>query len=223
MVLNERPLPQSMPIKLDLVLFNNCSLVHIECTNLKRTFTIDSKIDETFEQVGQTCHVRAVLHVPTVPASFHIGIGDSYYGEDGQHQHLAYVLRDRNVSHLVNQITFGDVTGLESPMDNISVILTKPTAYMITYFVQLIPVRKRYRVGYQAVASLAKTNLEKIRTKGIAGIVFEWNFAPTALVVAKERKSVIELVCHVLAVFGYAFVFVRVADYIVGRLQIRTK
>jgi hypothetical protein len=186
---------------------------------MKRTFTIDSKIDKELEPIGDACRVRALLQVPTVPASFHVGIGDSYYGNDGNHQHLAYVLRDRNVSHILNHITFGDVANLDSPMDNISAILPKPTAYMITYFVQLIPVRKGRRLGYQAVASQAKTNLEKIRTKGIAGIVFEWNFAPVALVFTDRRRPVIELVCHVLALFGCTFVFARLADYVVARLR----
>jgi hypothetical protein len=104
-------------------------------------------------------------------------------------------------------------------MDNISLILPKPTADMIRYFAQLIPVRKGRRLGYQAVASQAKTNLEKMHTKGIAGIVFEWNFAPMALVFTGRRKPVIELVCHILAVFGCTFVFARFADYIIARIR----
>jgi hypothetical protein len=203
----------------DLRLFDNCTSIHIEVANMKRTVTIDPKINKELEPIGDACLVRALLQVPTVPASFHIGNGDSYYGDDGDHQHLAYVLRDRNVSHVLNRITFGDLMNLESPTDNISVILPKPTADMITYFIQLIPVRKGRRLGYQAVASQAKTNREKMHTNGIAGIVFEGNFAPVALVFAGRRTHVIELVCHDLAVFGCTFIFARFADYIIARIR----
>jgi hypothetical protein len=214
MVLNERPLPPTIPINLDLLFFNNCSALHLDITNRDRTFSIPSQIDVNFEPTDNFCHVSGLIEVPTIPASFHIGLGESYFGDNGVHQHLAYILRDRNVSHIVNRITFGNLSDLKSPIDNNSVILAKPTAYMITYFVQLVPVMKGGEVGFQTVASMAKTNLEKIRTKGIAGIVFEWNLAPIALLMADGKVKGIEIACHVMAMFGCAFVFVRFADYL---------
>jgi hypothetical protein len=216
LVLNERTLPATMQVRFDLLLFNNCSFLHVEVTNVKRTMAIESRIRHSFEQVGNACEIRAILTVPTVPASFHVGIGDSYYGEDGNHQHLSYVLHDRNVSHRITHVRFGDVPDLDSPMTGSTVILTKPSPYMITYFVQLIAVRRGGRLGYQTVASLAKTNLEKMRTKGIGGVVFEWDFAPVALEASAVRPPVIELVCHMLAVFGCGFVFVKFADWLVS-------
>jgi hypothetical protein len=214
LVLHERTLPATMQVRFDLLIFNNCSALHVEVTNVKRTVAIDSRIRKYFEQTGDGCEVRVIVRVPTVPASLHFGLGDSYYGDDGAHQHLSYVLHDRNVSHRIMHVHFGELPDLESPIAGSTVILKKPSPYMVTYFVQLIAMRRAGLVGYQTVASLATTNLETTRTKGIGGIVFEWDFAPIAIEVAAARPPLIELVCHMLALFGCGFVGVRVADYL---------
>jgi hypothetical protein len=57
---------------------------------------------------------------------------------------------------------------------------------------------------------MAKTNLEKMRTERIAGIIFQRNFAALAVNIGPDTEPITVL----LAVFGCFFVFVRVIDFI---------
>jgi hypothetical protein len=214
MIVNEDPLPATIPVSLSVTIANNCSSLHFECTNLRRTLPLDVDITRsTFTHRGNSCVVEARLRVPAVPGSCHIGLGESFAGDSGEHRHLSFVLSNRNVSHTINRVSFGLLSDVESPVDGHVFTLLKPVPYMITYFFQLIPVKRGWRVGYQSVVSMTKTNLEKMRTEGITGIVFQWNFAAFAVNVGPRTEPITVLISHLLAVFGCFFVFVRVADF----------
>jgi hypothetical protein len=90
---------------------------------------------------------------------------------------------------------------------------------MITYSLQLVTVREGPQVGYKIIASLIKTNLEKVRSKGITGIVFEWNFSPIGLEDSRTREPVIGLISRVLAILGCLLVFARLMDSFVFWIQ----
>jgi hypothetical protein len=104
-------------------------------------------------------------------------------------------------------------------VDGSSLTLVKAIPYMITYSLQLVTVREGPRVGYQIIASLIKTNLEKVRSQGITGIVFEWNFSPIGLEYSKSREPVIGLISRILAILGCLLMFVRMIDSLVFEMQ----
>jgi hypothetical protein len=218
MVLNNGRLPPMLPIYLDILVANNCSDLHFEYTNVKRTLELDGDIVKTFVQENEFCHITANLRVHTVPASFHIGLGESFIGPAGDHQHLWYTLHDRNVSHYINRLSFGEFR-IISPVDNSNYTIVKAVPYQVTYALQLITVHVGETIGYQATASLIRTNLEKIRSVGITGIVFEWSFSPIGLDCSFSREPVISLVSRILAVLGCLLVFVNMLDSLVFKLQ----
>ena len=57
-----------------------------------------------------------------------------------------------------------------------------------------------------------KTNLDKIRTRGITAIIFEWNFSPIGFRRTKAHEPIINLISHLCAICGCFFVFVRFLD-----------
>lgn len=219
MVLCEKPLPTTLPIFLDISVANNCSLLHADVTNVKRNMDLDAVMKTDFQQNGNMCDIKLNITAPNIPGSFHIGLGDSYADKKNEHSHLWYTIDNKNLSHKINKIRFGDID-VASPMDDTGITLIKPIAYMTTYSIQLMAVTKDTQVGYQAVATASKTNLEKIRTRGITAIVFQWNFSPIGVNSTTAREPVIELVCHLLAVVGCFFVFVRFFDNLVFMLQV---
>jgi hypothetical protein len=218
MVLNNGRLPSVLPIALDILVTNNCSDLHLEYTNVKRTLELEGQIDRQFTQENEICHIIASFHVSNIPASFHIGLGESFFGNSGEHQHLWYTLENRNLSHQINRLSFGELE-MSSHVDGFSLTLVKAIPYMITYSLQLVTVREGPKVGYQIIASLVKTNLEKMRSKGVTGIVFEWNFSPIGLEYSKEREPVIGLISRILAILGCLLMLARLLDSLVFRIQ----
>ena len=84
MILNNQPLPPNLPISIDLFVYNNCSDLHFEVTNIKRTMVIETKIiSQKFVPKNDGCNILIDAVVPNVPASFHVGLGESYFTEDG--------------------------------------------------------------------------------------------------------------------------------------------
>lgn len=219
MVLYEKPLPSTLPIFLDIDVANNCSLLHADVTNVKRNMELDAVLMSDFQQEGSKCHIKLNITAPNIPGSFHIGLGDSYSNKNNEHSHLSLIIDNKNLSHKINKIQFGDLD-LTSPMDGTSLTLRKPIGYMITYSIQLITVTQGSSVGYQAIATVSKTNLEKIRTRGITAVIFQWNFSPISVSsMGAMREPIIGLVCHLLAVIGCMFVFIRFFDNLVFMLQ----
>ncbi|KAH0795301.1 endoplasmic reticulum-Golgi intermediate compartment protein 3-like [Histomonas meleagridis] len=216
MELDETPLPSRLPISIDIEVYNNCSNLHFEITSIKRTIYIDANINKTFIQEGEKCHILVDVDSPNVPASFHIGLGESYFTESGVHQHLWYTVDNRNLTHKINFVHFGHAQ-IESSLDGTTFLLQKQIPYMITYNVQLMRVTLDRNEGYQAIASVSKSNLEKIRSRGIPGIIFEWNFLPIGIQKKIHREPIMNSVSRLLAMFGCFFVFARAIDLLAFR------
>ena len=86
---------------------------------------------------------------------------------------------------------------------------------MLLYSLQLVPVildENTNKLGFNVLGDFTKVNMEKIRTKAISGIVFEWDFSPLMLKSATEDIPVITLVSRILALFGTFYVFARWID-----------
>lgn len=218
MVLNNQPLPPYLPIQIDLLVYNNCSSLHFEVTNLKRTILLDVNLKQNFIPLSNgQCRINITGEIPNVPGSFHIGLGESYFTDLGIHQHLWYTISDRNLSHKIKKIRFGQLN-IPSPIDGIEVITPNQISYMHTYSLQLVPVEKHNFTGYMAIGSFAKTNLDKIRTNGITAIIFKWSFSAIRLSRSKVHEPIINFISHICALCGCGFVFVQFIDYVVFSL-----
>ena len=211
--INQREMPHSIPFSVDMFVFNDCKDLHLDVMNQKRTFDLECDYQDEFKQVENFCVIRVNGSIPTVPGSFHIGLGENYYNDKGDHAHMWIALKNKNLSHHINTIKFGK-NNIGSHIENSRIVLPKSNAYMITYNIQLIPIDDGITDGYQIIASLTKTNLEKIRTKGIPAIIFEWSFSPLELKMRTITKPLIHHISHIFAMFGTFFVCVRFLDHV---------
>jgi hypothetical protein len=221
LVLHRGSLPPSISIWIYIDVYNSCSNLHGELTNPKRSIKLDSQISSTITQNGSFCEMKFLIVAPTIPASFHIGLGDSYVDPTtGGHTHMWLTLPTRNLSHRIHSVRFGEIE-MPSPLDDVRITLKKPTTYMLTYTLSLLPQFDVKRVGYQINPFLTKVNLDKMRDRpmGVAAIVFQWTFSPMAFEKTVRREPVINLVCGLLGFTGVFFVFVRVFDGLVFSLS----
>jgi hypothetical protein len=221
LVLHRGSLPPTIPIWIFIDVYNNCSNLHGELTNPKRSLELDTVISSHLTQNGSFCQMKFQMIPPTVPASFHIGLGNSYVDpKTGAHTHMWLTLPTRNLSHRIRSVRFGEIE-MPSPLDNIQITLKKPATYMLTYALALLPQYDVKRVGYQISPSLTKVNLDKMRdrAKGIPAIIFQWTFSPMAFERTVKSEPVINLVCGLLGFAGVFFVFVRILDGLVFTLN----
>ena len=222
MTVSQEPFPSTMRFHLDIYVYNNCSTLHVDFTNQKRTFMLLTDSEQNFKQEKDRCHLIIDAEPPTVPGSMHIGLGTNYFGND-KHQHSYLTLENTNLSHIINNIQIGDFTS-HSSLDSSSLILSKPYLYMINYDVQLVPVFSDHKCGFEVLADLAKTNLDRNRnSKGIPAIIFDWNFSPLQLEKTTEYGSFITFLSKILALFGAFFVFIRWYDRILYNISKKTE
>lgn len=218
-IISNRPLPATIAIHMDIDVYNNCSDLHVDFTNQKRTFSLLADTEIKLSQGKDRCQIIIDSNAPNVPGSFHIGLGKNYISNE-KHAHQYITISQTNLSHTIKSVKIGDFT-MKSNLDGSSMILTKPHVYMINYEIQLVPIVSGSRVGYQVLADVAKTNLDNKRgnKKAISGIVFDWNFSPLQLTYVSCTKSVISLISHILGIFGTFFVFVRWIDQITYNIR----
>ena len=141
-----------MFVFLILIVFisENCELNQSKIQTLKKEINrLSSKhiIDKSLEVLILVWHLNLdVLHghfkVNKVSGNFHFGPSKSF-----QHAHLytfdlmSFTTESFNISHRVNQISFGDdFPGLESPLDGTERLMPKDEGSgMFQYYVQVVP------------------------------------------------------------------------------------
>lgn len=207
-------LPREIPYLVDATVYRECNDVHFDITNQKRTFELDTHSKIRIEPENGFCRVIAEGTVPSVPGSMHIGAGKNYNNSEGVHSHLHVLLSNYNISHKIHKFQFGDLR-LDSPLHGTQMINPKNEIYMIVYGIKLVPVISGSQVGFQILADVTKTNIGKIRDRGLLAIIFEWDFTPLQLTTVVGRTPLIYLISHILGIFGSFFVFVRWIDSII--------
>jgi hypothetical protein len=222
MSLSNVSLPKRIPIDIDLYVWNDCANLHLDFTNQKRNMLLDVNIThKDFKQIENFCFITASGTIPSVPGSFHIGFGKNHeVSASGpqQHQHMFLTIERTNLSHRIGHIWFGD--NIRTPLNRSEMIIQKDNVYMLLYSLQLVPYTyPNGKHGFEVLADFTKVNMERMRTKAIPGIVFEWDFSPLQLTTKTETTPTIHLVSHVLGIFGTFFVFVRWIDRISFKLN----
>ena len=214
------PLPKTFAFSAEFNVFNDCNNLHTDVTNQKRTFTIDAQYESVLRPKDGMCNIKVTGRLPTIPGSFHIGLGENFE-KNGTHSHFDILLQNTNLSHQIKSFNVGDFV-LESAINQTELIFNKDKRYMIIYQLQFVPVlSKTQKIGYQILADVTKRDISLQRSKGISGIIFDWDFSPLQLSEATERKPIIYLVSHILALFGSFFVFTRWIDAFAFRCERR--
>ena len=235
MAMSNISLPKRLPIDIDLYVWNDCKNLHLDFTNLKRNQDLDVNItQQDFKQIENFCFITASGTIPSIPGSFHIGLGKNYLQNDSsnssltntndivqQHKHQYLTIDRVNLSHRIGHIWIGD-NNIVTPLNRTAITIYKENVYMLLYSLQLVPVilnEKKKELGFHVLGDFTKINMEKIRTKAISGIVFEWDFSPLMLQPATETIPLIYLISHLLAIFGTFFIFMRWIDNMVFRIN----
>ncbi|EAX88395.1 hypothetical protein TVAG_015120 [Trichomonas vaginalis G3] len=212
---NEIQLPSKLPFEIDLYVWNDCANLHLDFLNLKRTDYLDVNVtSKDFKQIENFCYINARGIIPTTPGSIHIGFGENvkFYQKGHSHQYLT--IKNTNLSHRIRLFTFGNFS-IESPLYRHAVNIFKPDVYMLKYDLQLIPIESKNEIGFQILADFSKSKMEKIMSKGISGIVFDYNFSPLQLSSKAKYNPRIITISRVLGLFGSFFVLIRWLDTIV--------
>ena len=215
--INQKKLPNFINYELEMFIFNECNNLHLEFTNQKRTFELEVNNSNEFKQIENFCLIKSKGKIPTVPGSFHIGLGETYFNEKEEHSHLFLTLKNKNLSHKINYLKFGEINSFNS-IDNSNLNLLKNNIYMINYNIQLININNLNKIGFYLITTLSKTNLEKIRSKGLSGIIFEWNFSPLELNNLIIKIPFINLISNLLAIFGSFFILIKWFDIFLFKL-----
>ena len=225
MTMSNVTLPERLPIDIDLYVWNDCENLHLDFTNIKRNLYLDVDIKQKdFKQIENFCFITASGTIPSIPGSFHIGLGKNYIKENEtnsknndivqQHKHQYLTVKRVNLSHRIGHIWIGD-NNIVTPLNRSAITIHKENVYMLLYSLQLVPVildEKTKKLGFNVLGDFTKVNMEKIRSKAISGIVFEWDFSPLMLKPSSEEVPLISLISHILALFGTFYVFARWID-----------
>lgn len=222
MQLNESPCRDKMDIFLELYVSNDCSNLHFDLTSQKRTIDIESNLTKKFLQLKDECYISINGSVPDVPASMHIGLGENYINGDGDHAHMWITLNNRNLSHRIKSIRFGK-DSIKSNIDGYQMTIPKKATYMIIYSVNLVPYESKAIQGYQALSFVSRKNIDKIRSRGIPAIIFEWQYSPIGISSEEFNHSRFDGICYMFGVFGTFFVFMKGLSRIFNTSSFYTK
>lgn len=216
MTLLQDQLQTELPFALDMVVENNCSDMHFDVTSRTMSNFLKAKVEFEKTQRGKECLINASGVLPRVQGSFHVGLGTNVI-KNNVHRHMTMLLDSCGLNHRIDRLSFGEVP-TNSTIDGIRVNINNDVCHQVTYFVQLVPILLHGQHTYQAITSMTKTKLEKMRTNGISGVVFQWSFSPIGFKTEKERVPVLHLLSHLLALAGIVFFFIRTADFLLFSL-----
>lgn len=220
---NKIQLPNRLPFEIDMYVWNDCENLHIDFMNIKRTAYLEAKYTEKdFKQIENFCYIVAKGTIPTAPGSVHIGLGKNAEYKQGEHSHQYLTVKNTNLSHRIRLFTFGNFS-IDSPLYRYAVNIPKPEVYMVKYDLNMIPMIINKTVGFQILADVSKTKMEKVVNKGISGIVFDWQFSPLQLSEINQKNPFIFTLSRILGIFGSFFMLIRWLDRLVFKILLKLR
>jgi hypothetical protein len=216
MMLKTKPPPSQIPINIKIDLLNNCSNFRVQLLNYKGTAEIEGKVQRNERQSHDVCRMNFQIEAPHIPASFRVSLSDPKMPNGPP---IWALMKDRNLSHRITVLTFGEPPRPTS-IDGYEEVIFKDVPYILTYTLSLVPeYDDQGRYGFHVLPVYSKANVEKMQLKEYPGVLLRWNFSPVLLYKDAEREPVIQIICRVLALAGVFFVFVRMIDTVMFRLS----
>jgi hypothetical protein len=218
LILGEYTRRAQIAINIKIDFLNNCSNLHEQLLNYKATSEMDGEVVRIERQSKDVCKLRFEIKAPMVPGCFRIALTDPRMPDKPP---IWALIDEKNLSHRITLLTFGDVRR-PTPIDKNEIIIYKENPYLHTYTLNLIPeIDEENRFGCNVVPFYSRANLNRMSLKDFPGVLFRWKYSPVSLKKELKREPIINFICHVLALAGIFFVFVRFADSFVFAVSCR--
>mmetsp|Transcript_3523 Transcript_3523/g.10231 ORF Transcript_3523/g.10231 Transcript_3523/m.10231 type:complete len:389 (+) Transcript_3523:375-1541(+) len=175
-------------------------------------------LKKLLEQQGEGCHIYGFLKVNKVAGNFHFAPGKSFQqGSMHVHDLVPFPTKDFDVSHTINQLSFGEpFPGRKSPLDG--VVKGRPRKGMATvgtgmhqYFLKVVPtlytdLRKRTISTNQfSVTEYFKASDHSLGQNSLPGAFFFFDLSPIKVRLTEEKLSFASFMTSACAIIGGVF------------------
>jgi len=170
------------------------------------------------EQDGEGCQVFGSLEVNKVAGNFHFAPGKSFQ-QANMHVHdlMAFGKDSFNMSHKVNEITFGvRFPGVVNPLNGLERIQTT-THGMYQYFIKVVPTVYTDIYG-RKIASNQFSVTDHFTGGGpgegqsLPGVFFFYDLSPIKVKFTEKRMSFLHFITNVCAIVGGIFTVSGIID-----------
>lgn len=170
------------------------------------------------EHEGEGCHITGFLKVNKVAGNFHFAPGKSYqHGSMHVHDLVPFPTRDFDVSHVINQLSFGEAfPGRKSPLDGVSKSRAphsegQASTGMHQYFLKVVPTVYT-DVGGATIATNQFSVTENYKASDpiqshsvLPGCFFFFDFSPIKVRLTEEKMSFGSFLTSACAIIGGVF------------------
>lgn len=183
------------------------------------------------DEEGEGCNVYGSLEVNKVAGNFHFAPGKSFQ-QSNMHVHdlLAFQKDSFNVSHKVNELTFGpQFPGVVNPLDGAQRIQVAPTG-MYQYFIKVVPTvykdihGKKIQTNQFSVTEHFRP-VEFGMNRALPGVFFFYDLSPIKVNFNQSKTSFLHFLTNVCAIVGGVFTVSGIIDAFVyhGHRAIKKK
>lgn len=175
-------------------------------------------LDKIKEEEGEGCNVYGSLEVNKVAGNFHFAPGKSFQ-QSNMHVHdfLAFQKESFNVSHTINELSFGPhFPGVVNPLDK-TVRIQTTSSGMYQYFIKVVPTVYKDIRG-QKIQTNQFSVTEHFRTveagmgRSLPGVFFFYDLSPIKVNFNQTKTSFLHFLTNVCAIVGGVFTVFGILD-----------
>lgn len=167
----------------------------------------------------EKCHYKGHLKIKKQSGNFHFGLGQNLHDSSRAHSHnLMAVPNTASINHSIKYLHFGPQTpDFQPPIKDIKVRVPDfdGKRWLATYFLNVVPsrfIKNNNRVDtYRYSVMYNQREVPVSAKKGNPGIVFQYDFAPLAIV-SQPSVNVHSLLVDICGLIGGAFSFAAIID-----------
>lgn len=183
------------------------------------------------DEEGEGCNVYGSLEVKKVAGNFHFAPGKSFQ-QSNMHVHdfLAFQKESFNVSHRVNELSFGPhFPGVVNPLDGAQRVQMTPTG-MYQYFIKVVPTVYKDIRGHKIQSNQFSVTehfrqIELGTGRSLPGVFFFYDLSPIKVNFGQTKTSFLHFLTSVCAIVGGVFTVSGIIDSFVyhGHRAIKKK
>ncbi|KAJ3432893.1 endoplasmic reticulum-golgi intermediate compartment protein [Anaeramoeba flamelloides] len=174
------------------------------------------------EDTGIGCLLRGSLKVNKVDGGFHIAPGFNVI-RGSQHLHnIGSIEKEgkKDCSHIIHDLTIGkQFKGSNSPLSHTKNIYSRQEM-MFQYFLKIVPTFYQKKETFQYSAYQFSREINRIKSNGIPGVFFSYDFTPIVIQIDKKNKNFFHFVTQSLSLLGGVYTVSFVLDRFIFTLWI---
>lgn len=210
-------LPEYINFSFNIDVKNTCKNLHFDITNSLLMPNHSNQHKISYTQMDGYCNIQAKGMIPSIPGSFHIGLGENYLSAKQGTRHSTLSVDNFDLSHHINSFIIGD-RRINSTLDGRETTTHRDRKSQVTYILLLLPSIKDNLLEFYTLADASQSDCSKVSEHDcIPGIVFVWSFSPLEAVLNEKKEPLVSLLSRVLGIFGGFSAMVRLADSLLFR------